>query len=431
MKKKSILMLGLLIFSICLVTTGMDFVKAESKMIVVPDYYSTIQEAVDKATDGDIVLVKHGTYNGSVVINKRISLIGENKNNTVIQGDWNLNGTVVLVQHDNVILKNFTVIAVEPFGLPNRRGVHLLHVKGCQVSNCDFASHIGIWLYEASENVVENNRINGFGTSHPVPTGIKLQHSQDNIIINNYVREYNNEVYSAGISLSYSNRNFLAENYLSNNYQGMVIEDSNYNTIKDNKITVQRFPSHISITRYSFGISFESSANNWITGNTFLDCPNGIHLIYSSSNYLENNNISGSRYVGVELSENANQNQIVANSIRNNEVGANFVNSSKNLVYRNSFLDNSVQVNSNLMEGINFFDNGYLGNYWNNYYGADDNGNGIGDTPYVIDERNQDNYPIIEVEIIPEFQSWTPLLVTLVAVLFVAVVYRKKLAKQD
>jgi nitrous oxidase accessory protein len=420
-------MWGLLIFSVCLVTTRIEVVKAESKTIVVPDDYASIQEAVDNAVDGDFVLIKRGTYNGSVVINKQIMLIGEDKTETTIIGDWSLNGTVVLVKHDDVVVKNFTLEAVQNFGLPNRRGVHLLHVEGCQVSNCNFVSHVGIWLYGASENIVENNLINGSGTSHPIASGIKLEHSQGNMIINNNIIEYNNEAYSVGISLSYSNRNYLSGNQLSNNYQGILIENSTGNTLKNNKIWVQRFPSHISITEYSFGISFESSSSNWVRGNTFLDCPKAVRILLSSSfNRIENNTVSGSRYVGVELAEDANHNQIIANTIRNNGVGASFANSSNNIAHHNNFTDNNLQITSLLTDELNFFDNGYEGNYWSNYNGTDNNGDGIGDIPYTIDENNQDNYPLTEPTIIPEFPSWLTLPLFLLFTLS-ALILRKKI----
>jgi len=42
------------------------------------------------------------------------------------------------------------------------------------------------------------------------------------------------------------------------------------------------------------------------------------------------------------------------------------------------------------------WDNGVdQGNYWSNYEGEDADGNGVGDTPYIIDEENQDNYPLM------------------------------------
>ena len=37
-----------------------------------------------------------------------------------------------------------------------------------------------------------------------------------------------------------------------------------------------------------------------------------------------------------------------------------------------------------------------MGNYWDDYNGSDTNGDGIGETPYIIDGNNSDNYPLIE-----------------------------------
>jgi parallel beta-helix repeat protein len=273
---------------------------------------------------------------------------------------------------------------------------------------------------------VENNLINGSGASHPIATGINLQYSQDNIIINNTITEYNNEAYSVGISLSYSNRNYLSGNQLSNNYQGILIEYSTGNTFNDNKIMVQRFPSHVSVTEYSFGVMLQASSNNWITSNSFVDCPKAVRILLSSYlNRIEDNTISGSHYVGIELAEDANHNQIIANTLQNNGVGASFANSSNNLVYHNNFTDNSLQVTSLMADETNFFDNGYEGNYWSNYNGTDTDGDGIGDIPYTIDTDNQDNYPLTEPTIIPEFPVWLTLPLFLLLTLS-GVILRKK-----
>lgn len=419
----------ILLFALCSLVVSVPeiHVVAEIRTVVVPDDYASVQEAVDNALDGDVVLVKRGTYNGSVVINKRISLIGEDKAGTVIWGDWSLNGTVVLVQHDNVVVERLTLRAIWDSG-PHGRGVHLLDVMGCRVSDCNFESFTGVWLYGASDNTVENNLINGTGYWMPPTAGIKLEHSQDNKIIRNNVIEYK---YGVGISLDFSKRNILVENQLLNNYYGILVKDSDDNSVADNevRVTMSVFLAPTDgVMRGSYGIRLQQSSNNSVTGNSFVDCPKGVRIVSSSCyNLVENNAISGSRYTGIELAEDANHNRIIANNLVDNGVGAEFVNSSNNLVHHNGFIDNGVLISSRSEDETNFFDDGAEGNYWSSYDGVDSDGDGIGETPYIIDENNQDNHPLMNK--IPEFPPWTIIPLFLTATL-AGVIAKKKHNKQ-
>jgi nitrous oxidase accessory protein NosD len=76
-----------------------------------------------------------------------------------------------------------------------------------------------------------------------------------------------------------------------------------------------------------------------------------------------------------------------------------------------------------------FWDNGSEGNYWDNYTGLDENEDGIGDTPYIIDENNQDNFPLMEPVIILEFPSWIilPLFLTIT---LVSIILRKSMTRK-
>jgi nitrous oxidase accessory protein NosD len=68
-----------------------------------------------------------------------------------------------------------------------------------------------------------------------------------------------------------------------------------------------------------------------------------------------------------------------------------------NTFYHNVFIDNNYNVafDENVTLIGNLWDNGKEGNYWDDYNGTDSNRNGIGDTPYIINSDNIDNYPLM------------------------------------
>lgn len=47
----------------------------------------------------------------------------------------------------------------------------------------------------------------------------------------------------------------------------------------------------------------------------------------------------------------------------------------------------------------NNWDNGMYGNYWPDYNGTDADGDGVGDTPYIINEVNIDHYPLVQANL--------------------------------
>lgn len=61
-------------------------VKADSRTIIVPDDFPNIQEAIANANSGDTVFVRNGIYAGGIIIDKAISLAGEDTRNTIING---------------------------------------------------------------------------------------------------------------------------------------------------------------------------------------------------------------------------------------------------------------------------------------------------------------------------------------------------------
>jgi parallel beta-helix repeat protein len=109
--------------------------------------------------------------------------------------------------------------------------------------------------------------------------------------------------------------------------------------------------------------------------------------------------------------------------------------SKRNTLFRNNFIDNG-WIGAFDSGCQNTWDNGSEGNYWSsynqraNYAGVDADGDGIGDTPYNIDDYsdNVDRYPLMArvdlPTVIPEFPSWTPILLLLITLTVALSVYK-------
>jgi len=121
-----------------------------------------------------------------------------------------------------------------------------------------------------------------------------------------------------------------------------------------------------------------------------------------SNNTVHNNIVTGCEYgISIEIT---NGSTFTSNTLKQNDVGlsiyfdAFFIISTNNTIFHNNFVENTVQATvqaNETLEFPNIWDNGYEGNYWSNYNGTDSDGDGIGDTPYIIDANNTDHYPLM------------------------------------
>jgi len=143
------------------------------------------------------------------------------------------------------------------------------------------------------------------------------------------------------------------------------------------------------------------STNNTLHGNNMINNGDGVWLRHSSNNVITENNIANNNG-GILLFE-SSKNALFGNNIANNRYGIIRDGSSGNSVYHNNFFNNIDQVAASNL--TNVWDSGYPsgGNYWSDYTGVDlysgpyqnvTGSDGIGDRPYVIDQKNVDNYPL-------------------------------------
>jgi parallel beta-helix repeat protein len=347
LQKVTILLItiGLLLGCIFASSLHIQSFGAEHATIVVPDDFHTIQEAINKAGSGDTIRIKAGTYMENVLVNKAISLIGEDRYNTVIDGSKL--GIVIGITVSNVFIGNLTVRnAGSSIG---DSGINLSGVENCTINGNLLIENgnNGIMVYQSVGNVVVGNIV-----AETDQSGIILYGSSNNTVSENNVQ--NASRYGIALQDSYYCR--VTENNVTSSYEGIVLLSSNGNSVSRNTVTEST----------SQGIRLDDPSDyNTFTGNTLTN--NGEHgfwMWYSSHNLFYHN-------------------------LCNNT--------------------NNVLVLSAPAQGYNStntWDNGYPsgGNYWSDYkdqdlysgpYQNETSSDGIGDTPYVIDTDNADRYPLM------------------------------------
>jgi parallel beta-helix repeat protein len=262
--------------------------RASSSIIRVPEDYETIQAAINEANLRDTVFVASGIYYEHVIINKTLSLVGESRETTIIDG--NGTGIVVKITASNVNFTGFTVrrSGQKPwadsgifisFGSVNNNVSHNIVVN----------NYHGIYVEFSTNNVISSNNV-----SLNTGRGIFLDSSSGNVVSENLVSRNEQD---NGIELFDSNNNIISANTLSaNGWAGIYLEKSEGNSIVANVV------SNNSLT----GIYLEESSNNILYHNNFIY--NGLgeegQLYSSASSNVWDNGAEGnywSDYAGEDL----------------------------------------------------------------------------------------------------------------------------------
>jgi parallel beta-helix repeat protein len=298
--------------------------------------YTTIQEAIDasETLNGHTLFVESGLYFENIIINKSIKLQGESDASTVLNGG-NAGNTISIVA-DNVEITGFTI--------ENGGGGYGGYMPDCgvRVSN--------------STGVKINNNI--FRDNYYYAVGIE---NSSLVIVSNNVVTSN----QGGIVLFYSSNSAVSDNYLFQNGFGVGMLNCSSVTVSANDITGT---SNYGYT--SYGIILYFSLNITAYGNNVRQNEYGLLLYECQSSNIYENYVLGNTY-SIAL-----------------------WNSSNNLFYHNIFFPNVNQTEI-LESNFNNWDNDEEGNFWSDYSGTDTNGDGIGDTPYIIDGNNTDRYPLV------------------------------------
>lgn len=241
-----------------------------------PNNYTTIQDAIDNATDGDIVYVfdDSSPYYENIVVGKSITLQGENKDTTIIDGSNRSHG--VDITADYVTVTGFTI-------------------QHCH-NNEKLNTTSGI-LLSSSNNTIK-----------------------DTILLQNLYGISNIRNYSLPLRTGFNN---ITENQFINNTGGVYFVNESNNAISKNIFS-----------QSGVGIMLMGALNTVVSFNTLTENGGGIMMIYTSNTLIYRNNLTYNKGGLATVDTNADhilQNNFIGNT-KHNAV------SSQQFVYKNLFM---------------------------------------------------------------------------------------------
>ena len=327
----------------------------------------SVQAALDRAQDGDEVLLAPGVHRGNVVVRRRVKLRGPG---ATLDGGGK--GTVVRVEGAFAQVQDLSLRGSgKDLGAPDACAYVAKSATGAILRRLDISCPgFGIWvhatlgakildskitgsmegnrpergnaiqLFDGSKLLVRGNRV--FGGRD----GIYLSATDDSTIENNRV-----EKTRYGVHYMYSHRNTVRGNHATNNQAGFALMQSRNIVALNNTATGNIESGFFLRDVEDCTVKDNRSTNNGV----------GLFFYGSTTNHLEHN------------------------LFRHNDMGVKIWGGSvRNEVTRNAFIGNRNQVVYVSSEDLVFGEDG-AGNFWGDYTGWDQNGDGFGDRPYRVD----------------------------------------------
>lgn len=332
---------------------------------------NSLQDAIDKAENGDIIELGSGIYEGNIIINKALTIDGKDKR-AVIKGDGA--GNVITITSSNVKLLNLSIQNSGDSHGDLHSAISCDKANNIQIINNDIQNALfGINFKECHNAQISKNKI----SSKDVDLGLR----------------------GDAIRLWYSHGNLISQNHIYKS-RDMVVWYSSNNVIKENLGETSRYSLH-----------FMYAGKNLVQNNTFKHNSVGIFFMFSQGSLVEHNvvsNSSGAFGVGIGMKDTSDfilknntlshngrglyidQSPFQPNSVNvyeNNKIlynvtGIHFHATLHKSIFENNDFIGNIEVAINDTPESNMSLNEFSGNFFDEYEGFDRDKDGFGDLAY-------------------------------------------------
>jgi len=334
-------------------------------------YASPLQEAIDRAKEGSILTLNPGIYEGNIVIDKPLTIVGKDRG-VVIKG--NGSGSVVKIKSSYVTLKNLRITHSGDRHDTLDAAISIEEAKHCEINSLT----IDDTLFGIDTQMMHNSKIvNNYITSKDLPVGlrgdgIRLWYSNDNIIKNNHLHR------SRDMVVWYSHNNHIISNRAEHCRYSLHFMHSGKNFVRDNSYEFN-----------SVGMFLMYSKDSIVTGNTIKSSLGatgmGIGLKDVSNVTLENNTViynAKGMYIDRSPYDPGSKNYIAKNKIFYNSEAIHFHSLSQNNHITGNIFKGNIEDVINDSIDVKTHNNLFLANYYDRYEGFDRNRDNIGDSPH-------------------------------------------------
>ena len=327
---------------------------------------STLQARIDATPAGGTLVVDSGSYEGDLVIDKPLRLIGRGRPRLVGSGT----GSVVRVRAPEVLIEGFDIDGRRGGDLGrDTSGVHVaarnVTVRDCRISDAIF----GVYLREADAAVVERCSVRGIAGREPGEKG-------------------------SGIHVWNTTGFRILDNTILDVRDGLYVQSSSHGLVKGNRASELRY-----------GLHYMFSDDNVFEDNVFENGAAGAALMYSKRIAFRRNQFLRNRgFASVGLLLKACDDVVAEdNLIADNARGIFIEGSYRNLIRRNVIAGSDIAIvlydssSGNRFLGNSFVgnlspltlvgrrtDTVFSGNYYSDNHEPDLDGDGIADRAYRL-----------------------------------------------